>query len=77
MAQLISVVLGEIHKSFEMPTNTAEAQEKLAEVQGQLCGVLQVIMQKLGKHDDTKVRKGGGGGRCRGKGCTPLEMLFK
>ncbi|KAG1660011.1 hypothetical protein FOA52_009831 [Chlamydomonas sp. UWO 241] len=54
VAQLITVVLTEIHKTFDTPATSTEAQEKLAEVQGQLCGVLQVIMQKLGKHDDTK-----------------------
>ena len=48
------VVLPEIHKTFSMPAATAEAREKLAEVQGQLCGVLQVIVQKLSEHDDTK-----------------------
>lgn len=37
-----------------MPAGTAEARDKLAEVQGQLCGVLQVIMQKLSEQDDTK-----------------------
>jgi len=54
VAQLITVVLGELHKKFDMPANTAETQEKQNEVQGQLCGVLQVIVQKLGKYDDTK-----------------------
>ena len=48
------MVLPEIHKTFSMPAATAEAREKLAEVQGQLCGVLQVIVQKLSEHDDTK-----------------------
>lgn len=55
VAQLIQVVLTEIHKTFEIPATSPEAREKLAEVQGQLCGVLQVIMQKLSEHDDTKV----------------------
>ena len=36
------VVLPELHKTFELPAGTAEAREKQAEVQGQLCGVLQV-----------------------------------
>jgi importin subunit beta-1 len=48
------VVLPEIHKTFELPANTAEAREKQAEVQGQLCGVLQVIVQKLSEEEDTK-----------------------
>jgi len=48
------VVLPEIHKTFELPAGTAEAREKQAEVQGQLCGVLQVIMQKLSEEEGTK-----------------------
>ena len=49
------VVLPEIHKTLETAVPTAEARDKLAEVQGQLCGVLQVIVQKLSEQDDTKV----------------------
>eukprot|EP00195_Chlamydomonas_chlamydogama_P009742 CAMPEP_0202900576 /NCGR_PEP_ID=MMETSP1392-20130828/11916_1 /ASSEMBLY_ACC=CAM_ASM_000868 /TAXON_ID=225041 /ORGANISM="Chlamydomonas chlamydogama, Strain SAG 11-48b" /LENGTH=865 /DNA_ID=CAMNT_0049586993 /DNA_START=281 /DNA_END=2875 /DNA_ORIENTATION=+ len=54
VAQLIQVVLPEIHKTFEMPAASAEARERQAEVQGQLCGVLQVIIQKLSEEEDTK-----------------------
>ena len=35
-------MLPEIHKTFDMPASSPEARDKLAEVQGQLCGVLQV-----------------------------------
>lgn len=48
------VVLPEIQKTFELPATSAEAREKQAEVQGQLCGVLQVIVQKLSEEEDTK-----------------------
>mmetsp|Transcript_36758 Transcript_36758/g.92846 ORF Transcript_36758/g.92846 Transcript_36758/m.92846 type:complete len:881 (-) Transcript_36758:305-2947(-) len=54
VAQLIMVVLPEIDKTFQLPATSAEAREKQAEVQGQLCGVLQVIVQKLSEEDDTK-----------------------
>jgi importin subunit beta-1 len=49
------VVIPEIHKTFEIPAAaSAEARDKQAEVQGQLCGVLQVIIQKLSEENDTK-----------------------
>ncbi len=38
----LQVILGKLHQTFETPVTTAEAREKQAEVQGQLCGVLQV-----------------------------------
>ena len=37
-----------------MSATSAEARDKQAEVQGQLCGVLQVIVQKLSEENDTK-----------------------
>ncbi|KAJ9518220.1 hypothetical protein QJQ45_010161 [Haematococcus lacustris] len=48
------VILAEIHKTFDLPATTSEACEKQAEVQTQLCGVLQVIVQKLADEEDTK-----------------------
>ena len=48
------MVIPEIHKTFEMSATSAEARDKQAEVQGQLCGVLQVIVQKLSEENDTK-----------------------
>eukprot|EP00798_Chlamydomonas_sp_ICE-L_P030705 gene30705-35732_t len=55
VAHLIQVVLPEIVKTFEMPQAASpEALEKQSEVQGQLCGVLQVVIQKLSSEDDTK-----------------------
>ncbi|KAL6753595.1 ARM repeat-containing protein [Haematococcus lacustris] len=54
VAQLIQVILAEIHKTFDLPATTSEACEKQAEVQTQLCGVLQVIVQKLADEEDTK-----------------------
>jgi hypothetical protein len=51
---MLQVVLPEIHKTFDMPAVSSEARDKLAEVQGQLCGVLQVIVQKLSEKEETK-----------------------
>lgn len=51
---VLQVVLPEIDKTFQLPAQSAEAREKQAEVQGQLCGVLQVIVQKLSEEEDTK-----------------------
>ncbi|MQL83796.1 hypothetical protein Taro_016284 [Colocasia esculenta] len=45
--QLVPVIMMELHK-------TIEAQEKQNELQGLLCGCLQVIIQKLGSAESTK-----------------------
>lgn len=45
--QLVPVIMGELHK-------TLEAHEKQNELQGLLCGCLQVIIQKLGSAEPTK-----------------------
>jgi importin subunit beta-1 len=42
VGQLTPVFLQEIAKTFNMPVNNGEQREKQAELQGQLCGVLQV-----------------------------------
>ncbi len=49
------MILAKIHATFEMQATTAELREKQAEVQGQLCGVLQVILRKLIEEEDAKV----------------------
>lgn len=54
VAELIPVVLQEIVKTFDMPVVQADAREKQAEIQGQLCGVLQVLISKLSESEDTK-----------------------
>lgn len=50
VAQLIPIFLAEINRTFEMPVNSAEARDRQADVQGQLCGVLQVLVSTLSKH---------------------------
>lgn len=42
VGQLTPVFLGEISKTFGMAATTGEQRERQAELQGQLCGVLQV-----------------------------------
>jgi importin subunit beta-1 len=54
VAQLIPVFLQELVATLSMPAASAEAREKQAELQGQLCGVLQVLVQKLSERDATK-----------------------
>lgn len=46
-AQLIPVVLTKIQATFTMPAGTNEQQQRQAELQGLLCGNLQVIVMKL------------------------------
>lgn len=54
MSLFLQVILPEIRKTFELPAATSEAREKQAEVQGQLCGVLLVVIKKLSEEADTK-----------------------
>eukprot|EP00232_Nephroselmis_pyriformis_P010626 CAMPEP_0182887156 /NCGR_PEP_ID=MMETSP0034_2-20130328/20649_1 /TAXON_ID=156128 /ORGANISM="Nephroselmis pyriformis, Strain CCMP717" /LENGTH=872 /DNA_ID=CAMNT_0025020509 /DNA_START=157 /DNA_END=2772 /DNA_ORIENTATION=- len=48
IVQLIPVVMTKLQETFQMPVLSAEDKEKQGEVQGLLCGTLQVIVQKLG-----------------------------
>lgn len=48
VGQLTPVFLQEIAKTFNMVTASGEQREKQAELQGQLCGVLQVRCRILG-----------------------------
>lgn len=47
MAQLLPVATAELEKTLHMPANTAESAERQAELQGLLCGVVQVAVSKL------------------------------
>jgi hypothetical protein len=57
----VQVLLPKIHATLEAPQGggaaavSADAREKQAEVQAQLCGVLQVIIQKLIEEEEAKV----------------------
>jgi importin subunit beta-1 len=49
VGQLTPVFLQEIAKTFNMPAGSGEQREKQAELQGQLCGVLQVCGFGVGR----------------------------
>ncbi|XP_031494714.1 importin subunit beta-1-like [Nymphaea colorata] len=52
--QLIPVFLMELNQTLEMQKLSSEEREKQNELQGLLCGCLQVIIQKLGASETTK-----------------------
>lgn len=54
VARLLPVGVGKLAECTTAPPSTPEAAERLAEVQGLLCGVLQVAIQKLNEHDDSR-----------------------
>jgi hypothetical protein len=48
------VVIGAINTNLETPISSHQAAEKMAALQGQLCGVLQVCMERLCRSDDAR-----------------------
>lgn len=52
--QLVPVIMMELHKTLEVQKLSSDEREKQSEVQGLLCGCLQVIIQKLGSSEPTK-----------------------
>lgn len=52
--QLVPVIMMELHKSFEGQNLSSDEREKQSDLQGLLCGCLQVIIQKLGSLEATK-----------------------
>ncbi|KAF9602487.1 hypothetical protein IFM89_028501 [Coptis chinensis] len=52
--QLVPLIMMELHKTFEVQKLSSEEREKQAELQGLLCGCLQVFIQKLGAFEQTK-----------------------
>ena len=52
--QLVPVIMMELHKTLEAQKLSSDEREKQNEVQGLLCGCLQVIIQKLGSAESTK-----------------------
>ncbi|KAJ9189107.1 hypothetical protein P3X46_000438 [Hevea brasiliensis] len=53
--QLVPVIMTELHKTLEEQKLASDEREKQSELQGLLCGCLQVIIQKLGSSEPTKV----------------------
>ncbi|PKA64706.1 Transportin-1 [Apostasia shenzhenica] len=52
--QLVPVLMTELHQSLEAQKLTSDEREKQNELQGLLCGCLQVLIQKLGSAESTK-----------------------
>nr|GEX42429.1 importin subunit beta-1 [Tanacetum cinerariifolium] len=52
--QLVPVIMMELHKTLEEQKLSSDERQKQNELQGLLCGCLQVIIQKLGSSDQTK-----------------------
>eukprot|EP00873_Tetraselmis_striata_P044487 jgi/Tetstr1/464751/TSEL_009498.t1 len=55
LGQLMQVIIQKL-QAIIVPANSADHAEKLNQLQGYLCGVLQVIIQKLAMEDPTKNR---------------------
>ncbi|CAH1446637.1 unnamed protein product [Lactuca virosa] len=52
--QLVPVIMMELHQTLEEQKLSSDEREKQNELQGLLCGCLQVIIQKLGASDATR-----------------------
>ncbi|MBA0621795.1 hypothetical protein Godav_007389 [Gossypium davidsonii] len=52
--QLVPVIMMELHNTLEGQKLSSDEREKQSELQGLLCGCLQVIIQKLGASEPTK-----------------------
>ncbi|KAG6735331.1 hypothetical protein POTOM_062108 [Populus tomentosa] len=52
--QLVPVIMMELHNTLEGQKLPSDEREKQGELQGLLCGCLQVIIQKLGSSEPTK-----------------------
>lgn len=54
IAQLLPVIMAKLGQTVELQILSSDDREKQGDVQASLCGVLQVIIQKLGGSDETK-----------------------
>ncbi|XP_068668563.1 importin subunit beta-1-like isoform X1 [Aristolochia californica] len=54
VAQLLPVIMGKLSQTLELPIISSDDREKQGSLQASLCGVLQVIIQKLSASDETK-----------------------
>ncbi|KAL3630714.1 Importin subunit beta-1 [Castilleja foliolosa] len=52
--ELVQVIMTELQKTLEAQNLSSDEREKQSELQGLLCGCLQVIIQKLGASEPTK-----------------------
>ncbi|CAD5322468.1 Armadillo-type fold [Arabidopsis suecica] len=54
IAHLLPAIMKKLAETMDLPIISTDDREKQAEVQASLCGVLQVIIQKLSGREDTK-----------------------
>ncbi|GLT73784.1 hypothetical protein SLA2020_456190 [Shorea laevis] len=54
IAQLLPVIMNKLGQTVELQIVSSDDREKQADLQASLCGVLQVIIQKLSSEDETK-----------------------
>uniref|UniRef100_A0A7N0T622 Importin N-terminal domain-containing protein n=1 Tax=Kalanchoe fedtschenkoi TaxID=63787 RepID=A0A7N0T622_KALFE len=54
IAQLLPAVMNKLSQTIDIPVLSSEDREKQGDLQALLCGVLQVITQKLSSSDETK-----------------------
>ncbi|KAK1301944.1 Transportin-1 [Acorus calamus] len=54
VAQLVPVLMQELHQTLEAQKLSSEEREKQSDLQGLLCGCLQIIIQKLSSSEATK-----------------------
>ncbi|XP_042481167.1 importin subunit beta-1-like [Macadamia integrifolia] len=52
--QLVPIIMTELHQTLELQKLSSDEREKQNELQGLLCGCLQVMIQKLGGSEPTK-----------------------
>ncbi|KAL2542279.1 Importin subunit beta-1 [Abeliophyllum distichum] len=52
--ELVQVIMAELQKTLEAQKLSSDEREKQSELQGLLCGCLQVLIQKLGSSEPTK-----------------------
>jgi len=56
LLQLIPLIITKLQETLSMPVQSAEDREKQNEVQGHLCSVLQVVIQKLSSIDNNATK---------------------
>ncbi|KAJ4951417.1 hypothetical protein NE237_028249 [Protea cynaroides] len=54
VTQLVPIIMTELHQTLESQKLSSDEREKQNELQGLLCGCLQVMIQKLGSSEPTK-----------------------
>ncbi|GAA0168318.1 transporter [Lithospermum erythrorhizon] len=55
MAQLLPAIMGKLDQTLELQILSSEDREKQGDLQASLCGVIQVLIQKLSNTEETKL----------------------